>query len=33
MADKEGTGLRMVWMDVPADKVEEFNDWYNEEHL
>ncbi len=23
----------MVWMDVPADKEEEFNHWYNEEHL
>ena len=33
MADKKGTGLMMVWMDVPADKEEEFNHWYNEEHL
>ncbi len=33
MADKKGTGLMMVWMDVPADKEEEFNRWYNEEHL
>ncbi|MCH7621341.1 MAG: hypothetical protein IH870_05525 [Chloroflexi bacterium] len=33
MADKKGTGLMMVWMDVPADKEEEFNQWYNEEHL
>ncbi len=32
MADKKGTGLMMVWMDVPADKEEEFNHWYNEEH-
>jgi hypothetical protein len=23
----------MVWTDVPADKEEEFNRWYNEEHL
>ncbi len=23
----------MVWMDVPADKEEEFNHWYNEERL
>ncbi len=33
MADKKGTGLMMVWMDVPAEKEEEFNRWYNEEHL
>ena len=30
---KKGSGLRMVWCDVPADKEEEFNRWYNEEHL
>ena len=33
MANKKGTGLLMVWVDVPADKEEEFNRWYNEEHL
>ncbi len=33
MADKKGTGLLMVWVDVPADKEEEFNHWYNEERL
>ncbi len=33
MADRKATGLMMVWMDVPADKEEEFNRWYNEEHL
>jgi hypothetical protein len=33
MAKKKGTGLLMVWADVPADKEEEFNHWYNEEHL
>jgi len=33
MAKKKGTGLLMVWADVPADKEEEFNRWYNEEHL
>ena len=33
MAEQKGTGLMMVWMDVPADKEEEFNHWYNEEHL
>ncbi|MBI2871785.1 MAG: hypothetical protein HYY00_01175 [Chloroflexi bacterium] len=30
---KKGTGLLMVWADVPADKEEEFNRWYNEEHI
>jgi hypothetical protein len=33
MADRKGTGLLMVWTDVPADKEAEFNRWYNEEHL
>jgi hypothetical protein len=33
MAAKKGTGLLMVWADVPADKEPEFNRWYNEEHL
>ena len=33
MDNKKGTGLMMVWMDVPGDKEEEFNHWYNEEHL
>jgi hypothetical protein len=33
MAAKKGTGLLMVWCDVPADKEAEFNRWYNEEHL
>ena len=33
MATKKGTGLLMVWADVPADKEAEFNRWYNEEHL
>lgn len=30
---KKGTGLLMVWADVPADREDEFNRWYNEEHL
>jgi hypothetical protein len=30
---KKGTGLMMVWTDVPADKEKEFNRWYNDEHL
>ncbi len=33
MANRRGTGLLMVWADVPADKEPEFNRWYNEEHL
>jgi len=33
MAAKKGTGLLMVWTDVPADKEPEFNRWYNEEDL
>ncbi len=33
MPAKKGTGLLMVWTDVPADKEVEFNRWYNEEHL
>ena len=33
MADKKGTGLFMVWADIPEDKEEDFNRWYNEEHL
>src|SRR5688572_33120425 len=30
---KKGSGLLMVWCDVPADKEAEFDRWYNEEHL
>jgi hypothetical protein len=33
MTPKKGTGLLMVWVDVPANKEPEFNRWYNEEHL
>jgi hypothetical protein len=33
MTAKKGSGLLMVWTDVPADKEAEFNRWYNEEHL
>ena len=33
MTKKKGTGLLMVWTDVPADKETEFNRWYNEEHM
>src|SRR5919106_1718057 len=33
MTAKRGTGLLMVWADVPAAQEPEFNRWYNEEHL
>ncbi len=33
MANKKGTALMMVWADIPVDKEEDFNRWYNEEHL
>lgn len=33
MADKKGTGLFMVWADIPAELEDEYNRWYNEEHL
>ena len=33
MANKKGTGLMIVWADIPADKEDDFNRWYNEEHL
>jgi len=33
MATKKGSGLLMVWAEVPADKEPGFNRWYNEEHV
>ena len=33
MANKKGSALLMVWAEVPADKEDDFNAWYNEEHL
>jgi hypothetical protein len=33
MANRKGSGLLMVWADVPSDKEKDFNRWYNEEHL
>ena len=33
MANKKGSGLLMVWADIPVDQEEECNRWYNEEHL
>ena len=33
MADRKGKGLLMVWADVPAEKEDDFNNWYNQEHI
>ncbi len=33
MAAKKGDGLLMVYSDVPAELEEEYNRWYNEEHI
>ena len=33
MSAKKGTGMLMVWCDVPQDREDEFNRWYNEEHI
>ena len=33
MSAKKGTGMLMVWCDVPEDREDEFNRWYNEEHI
>ena len=33
MASKKGKGLYLVWADIPSDKEEDFNRWYNEEHI
>jgi hypothetical protein len=33
MAAKKGDGLLMVFSDVPAEHDEEYNRWYNEEHI
>ncbi len=33
MADRKGRGLLMVYTDVPVEQEEEFNRWYNEEHI
>ena len=33
MAAKKGTGLFLVYADVPADMEDDFNRWYNEEHI
>jgi len=32
MAQK-GRGIFMVYVDIDAQHVQEFNDWYNKEHL
>ena len=33
MANKKGTGLFIVLLDMPANIEEDFNHWYNEEHI
>ena len=33
MAAKKGNGLLMVYSDVAAEHDEEYNRWYNEEHI
>ena len=33
MAQKKGNALMMVWVDVPEKDEDEFNHWYNEEHI
>ena len=33
MTNKKGTALLMVWAEVPDDKEEDFNNWYNKEHM
>ncbi len=33
MANNKGSALLMVWTEVPADKEEDYNAWYNEEHI
>ena len=33
MAAKKGTGIYLVFADVPADMEDDFNRWYNEEHI
>ncbi len=33
MAEKKGRGLLLVYTDVPEEHEDEFNRWYNEEHI
>jgi hypothetical protein len=33
MGKTRGTGLLMAWMDIDAAYEDEFNHWYNEEHI
>src|ERR1700722_18908246 len=33
MAKTRGTGLLMAWMDIDPVYEDEFNRWYNEEHI
>ena len=33
MAKLKGTGMLAVWSEVPAEYEDEFNEWYNKEHI
>ena len=33
MVKLKGTGMLAVWSEVPPEHEEEFNDWYNQEHI
>ena len=33
MSNRKGNGLLMVWCEVPDEIEDEFNRWYNEEHI
>jgi hypothetical protein len=33
MPAKKGTGMLVIWAEVPDDMEDDFNRWYNEEHL
>ncbi|SVB55670.1 uncharacterized protein METZ01_LOCUS208524, partial [marine metagenome] len=33
MAKLKGTGMLAVWSEVASEHEEEFNEWYNQEHI
>ena len=33
MANKKGTALLMVFVDIDTEQDADFNKWYNEEHI
>ena len=33
MTQLRGTGILAIWCEVPEDLEQEFNRWYNEEHI